>query len=127
MRLGPVCLLICLSTLGFAGSWSGYLVDSRCFANERDNVTWEEPIGSDDMSMQVRACVATSKTKHFAIVLPDWTMLKLDGAESGRAAAVAHSVAPKSTTPYCVTVVGVRRKDMILASPVVTASVRRYR
>jgi hypothetical protein len=127
MRLGPVSLLICLSTVGFAGTWSGYLVDSRCFASERNNVTSEESSVGDDMSMELRACVATSKTKHFAIVLSDWTMLKLDAAESDRAAAIAHNVARKPSTPYCVTVVGVRRKDMILASPVTTASVRRYR
>ena len=120
-------LLFCLSTVGFAGTWSGYLVDSRCYADERNNVTWDDNSFGDDMSMEVRQCVATSKTKHFAIVLPDWTMLKLDAAESGKAAAIAHNVAPKSSTPYCVTVVGVRRKDTILASPVTTASVRRYR
>jgi hypothetical protein len=120
-------LLFCLSTVGFAGTWSGYLVDSRCYADERNNVTWDDNSFGDDMSMEVRECVATSKTKHFAIVLSDWTMLKLDAAESARAAAIAHNVAPKSATTYCVTVVGVRRKDTILASPVTTASVRRYR
>ena len=120
-------LLLCLSTVGFAGTWSGYLVDSRCYADERNNVTWDDNSFGDDMSMEVRECVATSKTKHFAIVLSDWTMLKLDAAESDKAATIAHNVARKASTPYCVTVVGVRRKDMILASPVTTASVRRYR
>jgi hypothetical protein len=115
--------------VGFAGTWSGYLVDSRCYASERYNVSWDAPIpGGEDTNGELRACIATSKTKHFAIVIPDWTALKLDAAGNERAAAVARSVVRKPKTPYCVTVVGVRRKDMVLAGPVATtASVRRYR
>jgi hypothetical protein len=111
-----------MSIVGFAGSWSGYLVDSRCYASERNNVTWEEGIVGSDMDMELRACAATPKTKKFAIVLPNWSSLKLDAAGNERAAVIAHSVARKRPTPYCVTVVGVRSKDMIQAGPVSLAS-----
>jgi hypothetical protein len=111
--------------VGFAGTWSGYLVDSRCFASEQTNVSQDATTVGRDMSMALRQCVATSETKKFAIVLSDWTSLKLDAAGNEKAASIVRGVRKRSTL-YCVTVAGVRKKNMILAGPVSAASVRRF-
>lgn len=122
MRLAS--LLICLSTVGFAGSWSGYLVDSSCYTSEQNNVS-SDAINSRDMNMALRQCAATSRTKKFAIVANDWSSLKLDAAGNRQAAAIVRN-AHHETALYCVTVQGTRNGKTILAGPVSTASIRTY-
>jgi hypothetical protein len=124
MRL--LSLLIVLAPLGIAGTWSGYLVDSRCYASEQSNVSADAASGSRDMRLGLRQCSATSETKRFAIVQNDWSVLKLDTAGNQSVAAVARHNTKRSTL-YCVTVAGVRHKNTIVAGPAVLASVRRQR
>ena len=124
MRL--LSLLIFLSTLGFAGTWSGYLVDSRCYASEQDNVSADTTTVSRDMNFGLQQCGATLKTKRFAIVLNDWSVLKLDAAGNEKAAAMVRNHSRRSAL-CCITVAGTRIKNMIVTGPVVLASRRTQR
>jgi hypothetical protein len=126
MRFQIVSLLLGLSPLGFAGTWSGYLVSSRCYQSAMNNGSQDAGIVGRDINMALRQCAATYETKNFAIVQNDWTSLKLDAAGNQKAAAIVHS-APKRSALSCVTVHGVRHKNMINTGTVTTASVRRYR
>jgi len=83
MRLAT--LLFCVSSIGFAGTWSGYLVDSGCWANRQTNVSSDATSASREMNADVRYCSPTDDTKKFAVVLRDWQRLKLDPAGNTRA------------------------------------------
>jgi hypothetical protein len=124
MRL--LSLLIGLSTVGFAGTWSGYLVDSRCYESQQNNVSADTTTVSRDMNVGLQQCRANLKTKRFTIVLNDWSVLKLDTAGNERAAAIVRHN-PKRSALYCITVAGSRVKNMIVAGPVVLASIRTQR
>jgi hypothetical protein len=91
-----------------------------------NNASQDAGIVGRDMNMTLRQCAATYKTKKFVIVQNDWTSLKLDAAGNQKAAAIMRA-APKRSALYCVTVHGVRHKNMINTGTVTTASVRRYR
>ena len=58
MRL--VTLLVSVTGLAFAGTWSGYLVDSRCYTSAQNNVSWDS-INSRDENMPLRQCAASSR------------------------------------------------------------------
>jgi hypothetical protein len=127
MRLRLAGLLIGLSTLGFAGTWSGFLVSSACYQSEMNNVSQDDAMATNrDMNMVLRQCAATHKTTKFAIVQNDWTARRLDAAGNERAAAIVRN-SRRPLPLYCITVHGVRRKDMIVTGPVAIASVRRRR
>ena len=57
--MGKLAILICLaSTLGLAESWSGALVDSKCFASEESNVNLHDSLTNvdRDRGMEIRFC-----------------------------------------------------------------------
>jgi len=55
MRLAA--LLFCLSAAGFAGTWSGYLVDSKCWTSRQENVSLDTSTVSRDMRMDLYYCL----------------------------------------------------------------------
>lgn len=115
-------LLICIATLGFTGTWSGYAVSSGCYASAMNNMSQDgNTTVSRDMEMVLRQCAATHKTKHFAIVQNDWTSLKLDAAGNDKAAAIIRST-DKRRALYCITVNGVRHKNMLVTGSITIAS-----
>jgi len=82
-----IAVLACLSpTLGLAESWSGTLVDSRCWDSEENNTRATSIYVDRDRNMEIRLCSPKAKTKSFAVVLPDGFSLRLDGAGNERAA-----------------------------------------
>jgi hypothetical protein len=82
-----IAVLACLSsTLGLAESWSGTLVDSRCWDSEENNTRATSIYVDRDSNLGVRLCSPKAKTKSFAVVLPDGLNLKLDAAGNQRAA-----------------------------------------
>ena len=123
MRLAT--LLFCLATAGFAETWSGYLVDSRCYARDQMNTSADEQsTAGRDMRFTMSRCAATHHTTHFAIVFNDWTSMKLDEAGNERAAAIVSSGAKKHL--YCVTVTGSRlSKRKIATKGLAVASVHK--
>jgi len=109
MRLAS--LLFCVSTVGFAGTWSGYLVDSRCWMSEQTNVSPDATTVNRDMNTPVSYCSANARTKKFAVVLDDWNALKFDSVGNELASGVAH----RAQKGYVLeaTVSGVRNKKTI--------------
>ena len=119
-------LLIFLSGLGFAGTWSGYLVDSRCYGSLQNNVSADATTVSRDMRFGLQLCGATHKTKKFAIVLNDWSVVNLDITGNEKAAAIVRNHS-KGSALYCITVAGTRIKNTVVAGPVALASIRPQR
>jgi hypothetical protein len=83
MRLVSLCCFA--STLGFAGSWSGALVDSKCYATMRGNVNPHETgFAASDQGYPIRYCSPNAKTKAFAVVQQDGMTIDLAPSRSGR-------------------------------------------
>ena len=108
MRLLP--LLILTSGLAFAETWSGYLVDSKCYAEAQTNINKDASTVERDMSVEIRQCSPRAGTKDFSVVLPNWDSLKFDSAGNAKAAEIVRSANPK---PMPVTVTGNRNRDAI--------------
>jgi len=84
-----LAVLFCLSAgLSFAGTWSGTLVDARCWGFEERNIPPNDTTQfvDRDRNEEVRFCSPGAKTKTFAIVPPDGMSLALDGAGNAKAA-----------------------------------------
>lgn len=79
-------LLIAMSVAGFAGTWSGQLVDSRSYASQANNVSADASYGSRDMAEEVRSCLVNAKTRKFAVVLDDWSTFRFAPAGNSRVA-----------------------------------------
>jgi len=102
--LRVLILLFAASALSFAQSWSGYLVDAGCYRNDQSNHNENSSTVERDMNLELRQCSPTAKTRDFALVLRDWSSLKLDSSGNAKAAQVIRNSAKK--TPVAVTVSG---------------------
>jgi hypothetical protein len=96
LRLGVLLGMACGVT--FAQSWSGYLVDSKCYAAEERNVNPRdtETAVDRDRGYEVRYCSPSPKTRVFAIVPPSGERLKLDAVGNARAEELMRSIGKKS-------------------------------
>jgi hypothetical protein len=109
LALSVGAFFLLLSLQGFAESWTGVLVDSKCFDSAEANVNPWEPYR--DQAMDVRYCRPKARTKSFAIIQADWSRLKLD---SGVNAKAADLVGKAGKTPYIgVVVTGEKTKDTV--------------
>jgi hypothetical protein len=120
MRLAS--LLFCVSTAGFATTWSGYLVNSRCYGSNQANVSQDANIGSSDLARQVRTCAAKPGTKRFAVVPPDWSNLRLDPAGNAKASSVVKN--QRHGKVMGVTVAGPRRHNRVKVASLRAIAVR---
>jgi hypothetical protein len=120
MRLAS--LLLCISTAGFATTWSGYLVNSRCYGSNQANVSQDANIGSTDLARQVRTCAARPGTKRFAVVPPDWSNLRLDATGNAKASSLVRS--QRHGKVMGVTVAGPRRRNRVKVASVRAIPVR---
>jgi hypothetical protein len=76
-----------VSTLGFAETWSGALVDAGCYTREEQNVTNKGDVETNhDRSFEIRQCSPGAKTMKFAVVDRDGQSFKLDAAGNAKAA-----------------------------------------
>jgi hypothetical protein len=103
MQLAAV--LAFFSTVGFAETWSGELVDSKCYAAEQRNVnpTDTETWVDSDKVYDIRYCSPRSKTRAFAVVDRDGRSFNLDLAGNSRAAELVPNDGKKHVTPVTVT------------------------
>ena len=91
-------VLICLIAAPvFAGTWSGVLVNSRCYEDVERNVS---PTNSAidvyrDRNGEIRYCRANAKTKEFTIVQSDGQSFRLDAAGDAKAAEIVRNGNPK--------------------------------
>ena len=111
VRLTALLCLVC--GLSFADSWSGVLVDSKCYAAEERNVNPDDTDTSvdRDRNFELRYCHPTPRAKSFAIVLESGEFLKLDSASDAKAAEIARNGNKKSNVFVAVT--GERNKRTI--------------
>jgi hypothetical protein len=81
-------LLAVSSAMGLAETWSGMLVDSKCYAAEERNVnpTDTETFVDRDKGYEIRYCSPKLKTKIFALVPPYGESVPLDSAGNAKAA-----------------------------------------
>jgi len=91
-------LLFLSSALSYAGSWSGALVDSKCWGNEERNVnpTDTSTYVDRDRNMEIRYCSPSAKTKVFGVVQSDGMSLTLDSAGNAKAAELVRKTGKKS-------------------------------
>ena len=97
---------LCLSSaFAYGGTWSGTLVDSKCFAiaelnvNPTDTLTYVDR----DQNQELRLCSPSAKTKSFAVVQHDGRSFNLDSAGNAKAAELLRTTAKKSTLAVVVT------------------------
>jgi hypothetical protein len=98
MQLTPFAALLAFASAAcFAETWSGPLVDSRCYGAELRNVnpTDTHPYADVDRGYQIRYCSPTHKTKLFAIVSPEGDRLKFDDAGNTKAADLVRNINKK--------------------------------
>jgi hypothetical protein len=98
--------LVCLSsTLCLAGSWPGYLVDSKCYEALERNVG---PLdnGSDvsrDRSFQARYCHPTGKTRTFVFMQQNGPDFRLDDVGNAKAAEFVRNKGKKAASLLSIT------------------------
>ena len=98
--------MLCLSSaFVYAGTWSGTLVDSKCFAiaelnvNPTDTLTYVDR----DQNQEIRLCSPGAKTKSFAVVQHDGLNFNLDSAGNAKAAEIVRKPPKKSSLAVVVT------------------------
>ena len=98
-------LLYLSALLSFAESWSGTLVDSKCYAAEQRNVNPTDTLTHVDRdgNLEIRYCAARAKTKYFAVVPSEGPALKLDSAGNTKAADLVRMTGKKSRLVVAVT------------------------
>jgi hypothetical protein len=106
-------LLCLLSVPVFADTWTGYLVDAKCYASEERNVSPFDPdIDTDrDRGSEVQFCRPSLKTKTFAIVDYDGQSVDLDASGNAKAADLVKQAPSKS--PIAVTVTGQKHGKVV--------------
>lgn len=84
-------LLACVP--GVAQSWSGYLVDSKCYAAMERNHNPQSTLMdvNTDKDSEVRYCRPTPKTASFSVVERDGQSFDLDPAGNAKAAPLARN------------------------------------
>jgi len=93
-----VALFCGLSALSFAETWSGALVDSKCYVlvernvNPTDTLTYVDR----DKNWEIRFCAPNARTKFFAVVLPDGLSFSLDTAGNAKAAELVRRTGKRS-------------------------------
>ncbi|HMD49234.1 MAG TPA: hypothetical protein VKG79_09060 [Bryobacteraceae bacterium] len=114
--------LLCLaSALSFAGIWTGALVDSKCYAREERNVNPTDTMTyvDRDRNLEIRFCSPLAKTKSFAVVQADGTIVTLDSAGNVKAAELVRAIGKQSR--LAVEVTGALSKDTISVDSIALA------
>lgn len=98
-------LLFLASAPGFAGTWSGSLVDSKCFAASERNVNPDDTLTAvdRDQNEEIRYCSPGLKTKSFAIIQADGLSFALDSVGNARAAEFVRNASRKQRIAVVVT------------------------
>jgi hypothetical protein len=109
-------ILLFTSTLGFAQSFSGALVDNVCYAREERNVTLRNPDANHDRDFEIRQCSPNAKTKEYAVVDHDGQSLKLDAAGNAKAAKLVSDLHRKGRLE--VNVSGRKSKETLLVTSI---------
>jgi hypothetical protein len=91
--------LLCLSSaLSFPATWSGVLVDVKCYAAMERNVnpTDTQANVNRDRNQEIRYCAPSAKTKSFGVVQSDGVSFAFDAMGNAKAADLVRKTASKS-------------------------------
>jgi hypothetical protein len=110
-RAAALLSLSCV--LSFGATWSGVLVDSKCYDAAERNVNPTDTLTNVDRdgNREVRYCSPSARTKSFAVVQSDGPSLKLDSAGNAKAAELVRNIGKKS--PLAVAITGEIKRDTI--------------
>ena len=113
-------VLCLLSVPVFADTWTGYLVDAKCYASEERNVSpFDSNVDTDrDRGSEVQFCRPSPKTKTFAIVDYDGRSVALDASGNAKAADLAKQATRKSV--IAVTVTGQKHGKVVAVDSITT-------
>lgn len=113
MTLLRIVVLACFTTiLGTAGTWSGALVDAKCYASRQTNVNpFETSPGSMDTQSAIRYCPPSAKTKVFAIVQQDGSAFTLDSSRNNKIVKFLQKTGKRSI--YVVDVTGAMHRNAL--------------
>ena len=106
MRFAIFGAFFCLASgLVFAESWSGALVDPKCFEALERNVNPTDTLThvDRDTNQEIRYCSPNAKTKLFGIVEQDGTILPLDSTGNAKAAELVRTIHKKDRFDVIVT------------------------
>jgi len=101
------------SALSGAGTWSGVLVDSRCYESEERNVNPTDTMiyVDRDTNLEIAYCAPNAKTKAFALVQPDGLSFKLDSDGNAKAVELVRRTAKRRR--FSVTITGETNKGTL--------------
>jgi hypothetical protein len=110
LALRLACLLSLTSVLSFAGSWSGALVDAKCYTTAQQNASHGHP-ASGDTKRAVRSCSPNDKTTSFSVVQQVGMAFNLDADGNEKARELVLKEGKKS--PFMVNVTGDVTQDTL--------------
>ena len=113
-RAMRLAVFLCLSSaLSFAGSWSGTLVDSKCYDAEQRNVNPTDTLTSvdRDTNREISYCFPSPKTKLFTVVESSGQSFRLDAAGNAKAVELVATAGKKSR--FAVAVIGEMSKAIV--------------
>jgi hypothetical protein len=95
MQVAALCFLA--SALAFAESWTGALVDPKCYEALERNVNPTDTLThvDRDTNQEIRYCSPNAKTMSFGIVQQDGTSLWFDSAGNAKAAELVRTTRKK--------------------------------
>jgi len=104
MSLAALIFLL-LATPAFAQTWSGFLVDCKCYETlERNKGPWDTSTYVDrDRDWEIRYCSPNQKTKSFTLVDHDGIDFRLDPAGNAKAAELLEKAGKKFVLEVSVT------------------------
>lgn len=104
--------------LSLAGSWSGDLVDSKCYLSEERNVNPNDTSTyvDRDRNLEIRYCSPSAKTKSFAVVQTDGISFNLNPAGNAQAIDLVRKRGKKS--PIAIDVTGQLIRNTIQVSSI---------
>jgi hypothetical protein len=114
IRMATLLLFACLAgTIARAHSWSGALVNAKCWDSEERNINPHDSLTNvdRDRGMEVRFCSPNAKTKSFALVDHDGYTFHLDVGGNAKAADLVRHAGKKPY--YFVNITGQAGKRMV--------------
>ena len=110
-----LALFLCLGSVPvYPETWTGYLVDAKCYASEERNVNPFDPTfdTNHDRGYEVRVCQPTAKTKSFTVVDSDGVSFELDPSGNTRAASLIRQGTSKKSV-ITVTLTGEKQEHRV--------------
>jgi hypothetical protein len=109
--------LLCLASgLGFAGTWSGNLVDAKCYQALASNHNVSDSPVLQDVTSEVRFCSPKASTHAFAVVRSDDVAVPLNSTGNAQAAQLVRKNPRRS--PIYVLVSGEMRDHKIAVNSI---------